>query len=47
MCGSSLVAIETFDAVRIRGNTQAHECTAEQELVVAELKGDGGWLTCS
>lgn len=47
MCGSSLVAMETFDAARIHSNTRSHECTVEQELVVAELKGEGGWLTCS
>ena len=40
-------AAETIDATRIRGNTRSHECTVEQELVVAELKGEGGWLTCS
>jgi len=47
MCGSSLVAAVSIDVGGLGGNTRTHECTAEQELVVAKLKGEGGWLTCS
>jgi hypothetical protein len=47
LSGSSLVAAATIDAAAQGGNTRDHEYAAEQELVVAELKGEGGWLTCS
>ena len=47
MCAGSPVAAATVDAGPERGNTRAHECTAEQHVVVVALEGVGGWLICS